>query len=119
MFAKLLHGLTATISRIKQLWTNENIPDDIQLLHDFNDGNGLVSASPVDESSLRNDLVKLTKFEIQVDGSALRNDLVKLTKFDVRMDGSSFRNDLVSFSRRVVPSDSSSFRNDIVDFQRS
>lgn len=60
MFAKLLHGLTATLGRVKQLWTKEDVPSGVQTTHDFKDGDGLVPAIPLDEVTVNTELSKMT-----------------------------------------------------------
>ena len=95
MFAKLLHGLTSTIGRIKQLWTNENVPAEVQTRHDFLDGQGLVPAAPVDTCGVRNNIVRYSI--IPSDRCGIRNDIVRYS---------------------IIPSDRCGIRNVIVSIEQ-
>lgn len=64
MFVKLLHGLQSVIGGFVQKWTNDNIPSDISLLHDFRDGLGYVPGAPVDEVGVRADLLNIREIPI-------------------------------------------------------
>lgn len=63
MFIKLTHGLHSIINAIVsyiQRWTDDSVPDNTKTLHNFKDGLGKRPAVPLDETTLTNNIVKVT-----------------------------------------------------------
>lgn len=83
MFTKLLHGLTSTIGRIKQLWTKENVPAQASTLHDFRDGDGWVPAAPVDEGGVNNRIATTGEYLVHCDSQSVMNRLRGILPFDI------------------------------------
>ena len=79
MFAKLMHGLTATLGRVKQLWTNVNVPNGVQTRHDFRDGQGKVPAIPVDNAGISNEAINVKAISyFGTDNAGISNEAINV-----------------------------------------
>lgn len=61
---KLLHTTLTVIANavgpiFKQLWTKDQVPSEVSLRHDFNDGAGSVPAAPVDNVGASSEVVNV------------------------------------------------------------
>lgn len=89
-----------SIPRIKQGWTESNIPSGNKLRHDFDDGRGFVSAVPYDNSSIENNLTKLVKFPVNLGSSSVSNSLEKLVEYKIALGSSSVSNEIISIEEQ-------------------
>ena len=69
----LTHGLNS-IPRYQQTWTNINVPDGVQLLHDF--GDGPEPAIPIDSCGVSNDVVFTEVKPYYTEQYGVSNDVV-------------------------------------------
>lgn len=61
---KLLHTTLTVLANalgpiFRQLWTKDQVPSEVSLRHDFNDGAGSVPAAPVDEVGASSEVVSV------------------------------------------------------------
>ena len=110
-----LHHIFRAIGGYIQKWTKQNVPTGVQTLHDFGDGDGLVPASPVDSSSIRNDVLKTIAFPLNTDKCSIYCQVVKAVGFPVNYSECSVRNDVASTVTFPVNSGTCSIKNDIVE----
>ena len=89
-----------SIPRIKQGWTESNIPSGNKLRHDFDDGRGFVSAAPYDNSSIENNLTKLVKFPVNLESSSVSNSLENLVEYKIALGSSSVSNEIISIEEQ-------------------
>jgi hypothetical protein len=89
-----------SIPRIKQGWTESNIPSGNKLRHDFDDGRGFVSAAPYDNSSIENNLTKLVKFPVNLGSSSVSNSLENLVEYKIALGSSSVSNEIISIEEQ-------------------
>ncbi len=110
-----LHHLFRALSGYIQKWTKQNIPQEVQTVHDFGDGAGSVPASPVDTSSIRNDVLKTIAFPLNTDNCGIYCQVVKTVGFPVNSSECTVRNDVTSTVTFPVNSETCSIKNDIVE----
>lgn len=89
-----------SIPRVRQGWTESNIPSGNKLRHDFDDGRGLVSAAPYDNSSIENNLTKLVKFPVNLGSSSVSNSLEKIVEYKIGFGSSSVSNEIISIEEQ-------------------
>lgn len=107
------HHLFRALSGYVQRWTQQDVPNDCQVLHDF--GTGGVPASPVDASSIRNDVLKTIAFPLNVANCSIYNQVVKTVGFPVNYTECSVHNDVTSTLTFPVNTETCSIKNDIVE----
>jgi hypothetical protein len=88
------HHLFRALSGYVQRWTQQDVPNDCQVLHDF--GTGRVPASPVDRVGVRNDTIKVMQYPIYTDTCGIRNDVIQMMQYPIYTDNYGVRNDVVS-----------------------
>lgn len=117
MFSKLLHGLTATVNRIVQLWTKDNIPAGVQTRHDFKDGTGLVPAAPMDACGIENTVLQAVHIDIHRDGCGIRNEAISIVEIPKSTDSCGIRNSVVNVIEFPKSVDACGVRSDIIAFE--
>ena len=97
-----------------QEWTKDNVPEGVQTVHDFGDGQGAVPAIPVDSCGVRNYIIGVVTYPVNADSCGVRNYIIGVVTYPVNADSCGVRNDIIGVVTYPVNADSCGVRNDII-----
>ena len=112
---KLGHSLSLVDFMVTIRWTDLNIPDGDQLLHDF--GNGEIPASPVDYAGVKNTAIKAVAYPLNAENCGVRNDEIKPVSYPVNIETCGVRNDVVNIISYPINIETCGVRNDVINVE--